>query len=168
MKKMFSLLSITLLMACSQGPASVDPAAAVPERTVDEVAITQGSPMAYAEMEIGGMSCTMMCARMIKGALDELPGITEADVEYNEGDEFGHAKVSYDPAKVDDARIIEAVQALADGAYNVSSIHIRKEVKNEPAAHRNKQTNEDGRSVSLMPDAHMPNLISTLLGLVRV
>ncbi|MCC6839949.1 MAG: heavy-metal-associated domain-containing protein [Flavobacteriales bacterium] len=158
------LLSVLLLFACSHGPSS-DNGGAVADRTEVEVVISTGEPMATADLTIGGMSCSMMCGNMIKGALAKVPGVTQAEVEYTDGSETGHAKVTYDPAKVDDGQLVRAVQALADGQYTVSSIAVKKQVKH---ASRNTAKEQDERSACLLPEVPMPNLVGMLQALVRI
>lgn len=166
MKKHLASLSVLLLLACSQGPVA-EKAATVANRTVQEVVITEGEPMASADLTIGGMSCQMMCGNMIKGALAKVPGVTEAEVVFHDGDAAGHAKVTYDPAKVDDAQLVETVQALADGQYTVSAIAITKQVKqSQPSA--SAKTGKSDATASLMPEARMPNLVAMLMALMRI
>lgn len=166
MKKQLSLLSLIFLVACGQGPSA--DSVVVADRTVQEVSITEGEPMASADMSIDGMSCQMMCANMIKGALDKVPGVTTAEVIFHDGDAIGHAKVTYDPAKVSDAQLVGAVQALADGQYKVSSIAIVKQVKSEPSAATKHEKEHNEVSASLIPEVAMPNLVATLMALVRI
>lgn len=169
MKKPLSILSILLLAACGHGPAAdqaTDTATAA-NRTVEEVVITTGEPMATAEMEIGGMTCQMMCVSMVKGALSKVPGVTVAEVNFTEGEELGHAKVTYDPAKVDDAQLVGAVRAIADGVYTVPTIAITKQVKQSPTSSVKPEGKTDEPTASLLPEVRMPNLVATLMALVR-
>lgn len=131
--------------------------------------ISEGQPMATADLGISGMTCEMMCGGMIKSALVKVPGVETTEIAYHVGDAIGHAKVTYDPAKVDDTKLVQAVQALADGQYKVESIAVVKQVKSAPSA-STKQTHSDdeGVSTSILPEVAMPNLVSTLLALVRI
>lgn len=167
MKKPLVFLSALLLAACSSGPAGDTTATAV-NRTVEEVAITEGEPMATADLTISGMTCSMMCGNMVKGALAKVPGVAKAEVNYTDGEELGHALVTYDPAKVDDAQLVKAVRALADGQYNVPAIAIRKEVKHAASAGNAAKQEQDERSASLLPEVPMPNLVGLLRALVRI
>lgn len=167
MKKHPLLLSLLLIVACGQGPTA-DQQAVVADRTVQEVQISEGEPMAKADLTITGMSCSMMCGNMIKSALAKVPGVSAAEVEYTEGTDAGHAKVTYDPAKVDDGQLVSAVRALADGQYGVTAISIVKEVKaGSPSAHLGNQK-RDKETASLIPEVHMPNLVGMLMALVRI
>ncbi len=159
-----SIFFVVLLFACSQSP-SAKLGDADTDRTVVEVAISSGEPMATADLTIGGMSCQMMCGNMIKGALAKVPGVSKAEVDYTDGAETGHAKVTYDPAQVDDAQLVSAVQALADGQYTVSAIAVKKQVKHTSAK---RQDREEEPSSSLLSEVPMPNLVGMLFGLVRI
>jgi copper chaperone CopZ len=167
MRKQLSIALIALLCGCGTS-TSTDKAAAVAGRTVKEVTITEGQPVATADLGITGMTCEQMCGGMIKGALTKLPGVAGTEIAFKDGDEVGHAKVTYDPAKVDDAQLVQAVQDLADGQYKVISLAIVKEVKNSPSASKKLEGKDDEVSASLLPEVTMPNLVSTLMALVRI
>lgn len=162
----FLLAGTALIVACS-GPVSSD-TGVVANRTENVVGITEGTPVATADLSITGMTCEMMCGGMIKSALAKVPGVSEAEIAFHDGDAMGHAKVTYDPAKVDDAELVSAVQALADGQYKVESIAIVKQVKQAPPAANKAAGHGDEASASLLPEVPMPNLVATLLALVRV
>ncbi len=58
--------------------------------------------MAKIDLKIDGMSC-QHCVMAVKKALDELDGVTSAEVE------VGSAVVSYDESKTDKAAVESAV-----------------------------------------------------------
>ena len=124
--------------------------------------------MATADLGISGMTCEMMCGGMIKSALVKVPGVETTEIVFHDGDAIGHAKVTYDPTKVDDSMLVLAVQALADGQYKVESIAVVKQVKSAASVKQPSEKEEDDVSVSIMPEVAMPNLVSTLLALVRI
>lgn len=160
------IATIALATACS-GPGSSD-AVSVASRTESTVNITEGQPMATADLGISGMTCEMMCGGMIKSALVKVPGVETTEIVFHDGDAIGHAKVTYDPTKVDDSMLVLAVQALADGQYKVESIAVVKQVKSAASVKQPSEKEEDDVSVSIMPEVAMPNLVSTLLALVRI
>lgn len=163
-----SLLIATIALATScSGPGSSD-AVSVASRTESTVNITEGQPMATADLGISGMTCEMMCGGMIKSALVKVPGVETTEIVFHDGDAIGHAKVTYDPTKVDDSMLVLAVQALADGQYKVESIAVVKQVKSAASVKQPSEKEEDDVSVSIMPEVAMPNLVSTLLALVRI
>jgi len=167
MKKQLSIAVIALLCGCGTS-TSTDKTAVVAGRTVKEVTITEGQPIATADLGITGMTCEQMCGGMIKGALTKLPGVAGTEITFKDGDEVGYAKVTYDPAKVDDAQLVKAVQDLADGQYKVISLGIVKEVKSAPSACKQPDGKNDGVNACIIPEVTMPNLVSTLLALVRI
>ena len=160
------LATMALATACS-GPATSD-AGSTASRTENIVAITEGQPMATADLGISGMSCEMMCGGMIKSALVKVPGVEKTDVVFHDGDSLGYAKVTYDPVKVDDAQLVKTVQSLADGQYQVRSIAVVKQVKDGKQAQCG-PANAAGTGVcaGLMPEVGMPSLVQVLLTLVR-
>ena len=160
------IATIALATACS-GPGSSD-AVSVASRTESTMNITEGQPMATADLGISGMTCEMMCGGMIKSALVKVPGVETTEIVFHDGDAIGHAKVTYDPTKVDDSMLVLAVQALADGQYKVESIAVVKQVKSAASVKQPSEKEEDDVSVSIMPEVAMPNLVSTLLALVRI
>ena len=125
--------------------------------------------MATADLSISGMTCEMMCGGMIKSALVKVPGVENTEIAFHDGDATGHAKVTYDPAKVDDTKLVEAVQALADGQYKVESIAVVKQVKGEKQAHCKPAADASGNGscVSILPEVPVPSLVAMLLALVQ-
>lgn len=167
MNKLTFFAAATLLaMACS-GPVSTD-SRIVANRTENVVGISEGQPVATADLSISGMTCEMMCGSMIKSALVKVPGVEMTEVAFHDGDALGHAKVTYDPAKVNDAELVKTVQALADGQYKVEAVAVVKQVLGSPSADKGAAKEKSDASASLLPEVHMPNLLSTLLSLVRM
>ena len=134
MKVLLPALAAALLLitSCGSAPEADDVAAQAAmsgiERVVTEVAINEGAPVTMADISIDGMSCEMMCGGSIKKALAKLPGVSGTEIKFVEGDERDHAIVTYDPAQVTDAQMIEAIQALHDGQYKVLAVNITKQV----------------------------------------
>lgn len=131
MKALLLPASVAFLLtfaACST-PVVQDKAMAGIARVEVEEVITAGEPLATADFGIEGMSCEMMCGGSIKKALAGLGAVsTEIKMDEQGPD---HAIVTYDAAKLDDARMVEAIQALYDGQYKVISIAVTKRVRGE-------------------------------------
>ena len=72
------IATIALATACS-GPGSSD-AVSVASRRESTVNITEGQPMATADLGISGMTCEMMCGGMIKSALVKVPGVETTEI----------------------------------------------------------------------------------------
>lgn len=73
-------------------------------------ATTLGSP-ASCTLTLTGMACDA-CALTIQSALNALPGVTQAAVDYSNR----LATVSYDPSRITPARMIQEVESLTYGA----------------------------------------------------
>lgn len=67
---------------------------------------TTDAQMETVELTISGMTCEA-CAGVVRYSLLEVPGVTEAEVDYP----GGRALVQYDPAKTEPLKLIEAVDA---------------------------------------------------------
>ena len=81
------IATIALATACS-GPGSSD-AVSVASRTESTMNITEGQPMATADLGISGMTCEMMCGGMIKSALVKVPGVETTEIVFHDGDAIG-------------------------------------------------------------------------------
>jgi periplasmic mercuric ion binding protein len=68
---------------------------------------------------IEGMTCAMGCAKTIETKLSSLEGVQKATVDF----EKKTATVEYDAAKQSPEKIVEVVEAVADGqTYKVSNV----------------------------------------------
>lgn len=141
-------------------------AAADVVRTVQEVSISSGTPVSTADISIDGMSCEMMCGGAIKKALAKLPGITDTEIKFVEGDQQDHAIVSYDEAKVTDKQIVETIQSLHDGQYKVLAVQVTKQVKGATSSIKEKCKPKDaaGLTASCAPNSSilLPSLFAIL------
>jgi copper ion binding protein len=59
--------------------------------------------MTKTDLAIEGMSC-QHCVMRVKKAVDQLPGVSQADVA------IGTAKISYDETKIKENDLVEAVE----------------------------------------------------------
>ena len=139
-------------------------------RVVEEVAISGGDPVTMADLSITGMSCEMMCGGSIKKALAALPGVNSTEIVFNEGDTDDHAVVNYDPAKVSDTELVNAVQALHDGQYKVLAVKVTKQVLGTHATSAEAAATEESKPVSVVDPARMilPGIIALLSHVLRV
>lgn len=157
-------LSLLLLFGCSTGPADQPGTATEVTRVVKEEVIAQGDPVTFADLSISGMSCEMMCGGAIKKALAKVPGVSGTEIKFIEGDENDHAIVTFDPARVSDAQLVEAVQGIHDGQYKVVAVAVTKQVKGTTA------TSDDDEAEGTVPakvNARLPAvLLPSLLELL--
>ena len=162
-------LSSILLLSCSSTPPAPQVASNI-ERTVVETAISSGTPVTMADISIDGMTCEMMCGGAIKKALGALPGIASTDIKFTEGDERDHAIVTFDESKVNDAQMVEAIQALYDGQYKVLAVKITKQVKANNATSTEGAATKEEHQVSVLAPAVMilPGILSLLVHVLRL
>ena len=164
-----SLLLITF--ACGQAPEQAAQAPSGIARTMNEVVISEGTPVTTADLKIEGMSCEMMCGGAIKKALAALPGIAETEIKFHATD-GDHAIVTYDASKVDDSQMVEAVQKINDGAYKVLAIGITKQVKgtatSTSAPAPVKAADKNAEVSASVQDLIVPGLLGLLSRIVHI
>lgn len=158
------------LLACGQGNTPVEQAAAQAANvtpTFKEEVIAEGTPVTFADLSIEGMTCEMMCGGSIKKALAGVPGVVSTEITFAEGvDVDDHAVVTYDPAKVDEATLVKAVQGLHGGQYKVKAVAVTKQVRNTASGTSNTKGNtDDGISASA---GSVPSILGLLERLVRL
>jgi copper chaperone CopZ len=165
--RLFLAAGIALLMGCSGASNAPEQAAGAIARTVQEVAITSGEPVTIADLSIEGMSCEMMCGGAIKKALAKL-GAQATEIKMSEDDSPNHAIVTYDGARLSDAQLVEAIQALHDGQYKVVSIAITKQVKGGSGSAEQPKAEEKSVSVLAPKAIVLPSILALVGRLLRV
>lgn len=91
------------------------------EKSNDTAAKTEApvGKVETASFDIDGMTCAMGCAKTIESKLAGMDGVTSATVDF----EKKTATVEFDSAKQTPEKIVEAVEAVADGkTYKVSNV----------------------------------------------
>lgn len=160
-------LFAAVLFACGTGAPGPDAIVPGVERTVKEVAITNGEPVTVADLSIEGMSCEMMCGGSIKKALAGL-GVTGTEIRMSGNEGPDHAIVTYDGSKVTDAQMIETIQKLHDGQYKVLAITITKEVKGATTSDKGTVKAEgEGVSVYAPQQVVLPSILAILSRILR-
>jgi copper chaperone len=102
------LFALNLSTNEAQGCAMADAAAAAEAKT--KVEASEGSK---AEFKVDGMTCGG-CTEKVVAALQGVDGVFAAAVDY----QAGTASVAYDPAKVDEAKLLEAINGTGFAASN--------------------------------------------------
>ncbi|MFZ1689280.1 MAG: heavy-metal-associated domain-containing protein [Flavobacteriales bacterium] len=169
-----SIVLVSLLFACSR-PAEVattdSSASSKIERTVIDAEITSGTPVTFADLKIEGMTCAQMCGGAIKNALAALPGVASTKIDFGSAD-GDHAVVTYDPAKVNDDQLIQAIQALHEGQYKVLAVSITKQVKVEGGAAQQEndspaEVSADVQAAAATAVAVVPSILELLSKIAR-
>ncbi len=169
MNKPTTLLLIATLAACAEAPSpatatTADDAA----RTVNEVTIASGTPVTMADLSIDGMTCAMGCGSTIKSALAKLPGVSGTEVNFTEAGKTNHVVVTYDPAQVNDADMVKAVQAIHNGDYKVVSVGITKQVLKQGASDAPAEGSEGAQVNASLESVALPSIVALLQRLVRI
>jgi len=75
-------------------------------------------------MSIGGMMCADGCGGKIQQDLRALPGVISTELEFEENRAENVVKVEFDPAVIDEKKLIDCVQSISDGKYMVSQVEV--------------------------------------------
>lgn len=154
----FALLSFAV--SCeNNGTATTE----VAENTVITFAeaVAEGDEKLVASMAIDGMSCEMMCGGKIAKTLRELQGVKEVEIDFTEMDQESFANVEYDSKVISEKELINAVNAIADGIYQVKAV----KVTHYKLATQDAEVKEDNKEVaSYTPVVRykLPNIFSVL------
>jgi copper chaperone CopZ len=160
---------ILFTLGCGRTASVSDQVTANVERTVKEVVVTEGVPVTVADLSIEGMSCEQMCGGAIRKALAGL-GVEGTEIKMNEAEGPDHAIVTYDPGKVSDAQMIEAIQKLHDGQYKVIAVAITKQVKGTTATSGEEKAASDEKGVSAYSgrEVVLPSIVALLSRILRL
>ena len=108
-----------LLAACGEAPNQARQEAVIIHRDLDSEVIKT-----VAKMSIGGMMCADGCGGKIQQDLRTLPGVISTELEFEDNRAENIVKVEFDPAVTDEKKLIDCVQAIADGKYIVSQVEV--------------------------------------------
>ncbi len=101
MQRFILLLTIILFTSCEQ------------KKTVEIAQIQQ------IDVQIGGMTCEIGCAKLIESKLAKIEGVKEITVAFS--DSLG--TISFDKNLIDQHQIVQALEDIAGGdLYSVKSI----------------------------------------------
>jgi copper chaperone CopZ len=166
------VLAALVVQGCGSQPGTPAATASTPgvERTVKEVTIASGTPVTMADLSIEGMSCEMMCGGSIRKALAKLPGVTLAEIRFNEEETRDHAIVTYDDSKVSDAQMIETIHGLHGGQYKVLAVEITRQVKGDGEGQGSRRRAEEEKGVNVYaPSSYvLPSLLALLTQIMRL
>lgn len=168
MKKLVLAAAIALVCACGSAPVADIPASSqATVRIEKEEVISTGTPMATADLSIGGMTCAMGCGHTIKNAIATLQGVENTEVAFENAEVDNHVIVTFDPAKVSDAQLVKAVQDIKNGLYTVKQVEVTKQVLSSGASPAAEGEAEDEVNAS-MQELSLPNIFDLLSGLLRI
>lgn len=111
--------------ACSQGPVeeSVESSSEVQVLRTEMTSETGGERY-VATLAIDGMGCAMACGSKISTALAGLDGVVNTDINFIGAGEANSAIVEFDAAQVSEKEMINIVNNLSGGHYEVKNVEI--------------------------------------------
>lgn len=120
-------------------------------------------------MEVSGMMCKMNCGGSIKKALKSTTGVTDVEIDFEDGREINLAKVSFDSKLVYEQQMMEAVTSLYDNQYSVSNTsvsNLSQEISiDEEDVNSDEETSVVEAATSFI---ELPNLMDLFRGLFSV
>lgn len=109
-------LTCLSISSCSSDCSSVE---------VNEAFEAGNTETSMARLEIAGMHCAQSCGGKIKKELLEIPGVANANIEFESGRTLNAAEVEFDPEKVSPDELANVVTNIADGKlYEVKSVDV--------------------------------------------
>lgn len=83
-------------------------------------------PNMFADISITGMVSEVKCVGSIKKLLSAMVGVTEIEIDFNNGKNVNHAKVKFDNKIINDKQMVKAIEKLNAGAYKVEDVDLKK------------------------------------------
>ena len=144
-----------------------------PEAEAEATAQAEVTATAVADkmmtMEVSGMMCKMNCGGSIKKALKSTTGVTDVEIDFEDGREINVAKVSFDSKLVNEQQMMEAVTSLYDNQYSVSNTSVSN-LSQEISIDEEDVNSDEGTSVveAATSFIELPNLMDLFRGLFSV
>lgn len=129
----------------------------------------QSNTKSSTVVQISGMSCSQSCAPFLEKNIRKIQGVSGAKVSF----ENKKAEISFDSGLTNNSKIVDVIETIADGCYEVTCIHelnknnLKKTVKpvfQKPEVNEFKIPKHD---VSHSTTFQLPNLFSLLNSILR-
>lgn len=157
------LCMVSLLWSC--GPQSPEAGqSAAPVITYTEIAGESARTLAL--MSIEGMTCSHGCGGKIQQDLQALDGVKGTDLDYADGRDANQVMVEFDPAKVNETKLISCVNEIADGKYKVVAVEVQT-VKAQSLAGGSTSDVDSAPAIDFSGFFQVFNLLSTFLNMIR-
>ena len=116
---LFFVFCVAIMASCGDSTQPTKLETVVTHRDLDsEVNKT------VAKMSIEGMMCADGCGGKIQQELRALPGVIGTELEFEAERPENVVKVEFDPTVTDEQKLIQCVQAIADGQYKVKTVEV--------------------------------------------
>ena len=168
MKKFLYLPILALTLFACTCDDTCDPEAEAEATAQAEVTVTAVADKMMT-MEVSGMMCKMNCGGSIKKALKSTTGVTDVEIDFEDGREINLAKVSFDSKLVNEQQMMEAVTSLYDNQYSVSNTSVSN-LSQEISIDEEDVNSDEGTSVveAATSFIELPNLMDLFRGLFSV
>lgn len=168
MKKFLYLPILALTLFACTCDDTCDPEAEAEATAQVEVTATAVADKMMT-MEVSGMMCKMNCGGSIKKALKSTTGVTDVEIDFEDGREINLAKVSFDSKLVYEQQMMEAVTSLYDNQYSVGNTSVSN-LSQEISIDEEDVTSDDETSVveAATSFIELPNLMDLFRGLFSV
>lgn len=77
-----------------------------------------------AKLKVEGMMCEIACAGKIAKELNKVSGVASVSVDFVEPGALNTAEVEYNPDQVSESDLVDCVEKIAGGIYDVKSIEV--------------------------------------------
>jgi copper chaperone CopZ len=77
-----------------------------------------------AKLQVEGMMCQVACAGKIAKELNKVSGVASVSVDFIESGGMNSAVVEYNPKQVSETELVNCVEKIAGGIYDVKSIEV--------------------------------------------
>ena len=115
------------------------------------------------------MMCKMNCGGSIKKALKSTTGVTDVEIDFEDGREINVAKVSFDSKLVNEQQMMEAVTSLYDNQYSVGNTSVSNLSQEISIDEEDVTSDEETSAVEAATSfIELPNLMDLFRGLFSV
>ncbi|NNK81369.1 MAG: heavy-metal-associated domain-containing protein [Flavobacteriales bacterium] len=135
---LLTISMLAMLVACSSNHEQTE------SKTSKELKVTYvdlGYDQPTAKLMIEGMSCERMCVSAVKKSIAEVPSVEIEDMLFDAEVAVDTLIVHFDPKKVSEKELIDAVEKLAGGdTYSVNEVQLNKDAKSSSVNERREKS----------------------------
>lgn len=124
-----------------------------------------GAAKTMATLNIDGMMCATACGGKIRKEIDGLEGVKLTTIDFEDNRDINQAIVEFDPSVLDESKLIETVNTIADGKlYVVKEMEV---VTFEPGSEKESESNKEESNFDVQSVFQYPNIFNLLEKLIR-
>jgi periplasmic mercuric ion binding protein len=160
--RVIHVLFVSLCLVISSCNTKTDSSPTTGSVPVTRKQEASGEIKTVANLSIEGMTCAAGCGGKIQQELRAIPGVITTVLDFADGRAQNIVSVQYDPAKTNELKMIECVNAI-ESPYEVKSIEVV-----EFGAISNGQTASGGSSIKLYDFSKVMQLMGLFQGLFNL